>query len=257
MMDAGSGRKTPGYTWNGGRIENGSTTGEGHAGTRGGRLASILIAEDEERIAAFVEKGLRAAGHTTAIAHTGPAALEAACSGEFHLMILDIGLPGMDGFQVLEAVRGQGQDLPVIILTARDSVTDTVTGLEGGADDYMAKPFRFEELLARVRLRLREKPAASEPTTLNAAGIELDLRTRVAQVDGRSLELSSREFSLLAAFMRHPGQVLSRQQLLSQVWGFEFDPGSNVVDVYVRYLRAKVGAQRIKTVRGAGYRLVQ
>ncbi|MGO1319480.1 MAG: response regulator transcription factor [Galactobacter sp.] len=220
-------------------------------------MASILIAEDEERIAAFVEKGLRAAGHTTAIAHTGPAALEAACSGEFHLMILDIGLPGMDGFQVLEAVRGQGQDLPVIILTARDSVTDTVTGLEGGADDYMAKPFRFEELLARVRLRLREKPAASEPTTLNAAGIELDLRTRVAQVDGRSLELSSREFSLLAAFMRHPGQVLSRQQLLSQVWGFEFDPGSNVVDVYVRYLRAKVGAQRIKTVRGAGYRLVQ
>lgn len=257
MMDTGSGRKAPGYTWNGGRIESGSTTGEGPAGTRGGRLASILIAEDEERIAAFVEKGLRAAGHTTAIAKTGPAALDAACSGDFDLMILDIGLPGMDGFQVLEAVRGQGQDLPVIILTARDSVTDTVTGLEGGADDYMAKPFRFEELLARVRLRLREKSAASEPTTLNAAGIELDLRTRVAQVDARSMELSSREFSLLAAFMRHPGQVLSRQQLLSQVWGFEFDPGSNVVDVYVRYLRAKVGAQRIKTVRGAGYRLVQ
>jgi DNA-binding response OmpR family regulator len=220
-------------------------------------LASILIAEDEDRIAAFIDKGLRAAGHTTAVASTGPAALEAACSGDFQLMILDIGLPGMDGFQVLEAVRGQGRALPVIILTARDSVTDTVTGLEGGADDYMPKPFRFEELLARVRLRLREKPAAAEPTSLSVSGIDLDLRTRIAQVDGRSMELSSREFALLAAFMRHPGQVLSRQQLLSQVWGFDFDPGSNVVDVYVRYLRAKVGVERIRTVRGAGYRLLQ
>jgi DNA-binding response OmpR family regulator len=219
-------------------------------------LASILIAEDEDRIAAFIDKGLRAAGHSPTVASTGPAALEAACSGQFQLMILDIGLPGMDGFQVLEAVRGQGQDLPVIILTARDSVTDTVNGLESGADDYMSKPFRFEELLARVRLRLRERPAAAEPTKLSACGIDLDLRTRVAQMDGRSVELSSREFSLLGAFMRHPGQVLSRQQLLSQVWGFEFDPGSNVVDVYVRYLRGKVGADRIRTVRGAGYQLV-
>lgn len=221
-------------------------------------MAAILIAEDETRIAAFIEKGLTSAGHTCTVAATGPDALELACSGRFDLMILDIGLPQMDGFSVLEAVRGQGSDLPVIILTARDSVTDTVSGLEGGADDYMAKPFRFEELLARVRLRLREKDrAGSDATSLSASGMSLDLRTRVVEADGRAIELSSREFALLAAFMRHPGQVLSRQQLLSRVWGYEFDPGSNVVDVYVRYLRAKIGAQRIRTVRGAGYQLVE
>jgi DNA-binding response OmpR family regulator len=221
-------------------------------------VAAILIAEDETRIAAFIEKGLTSAGHTCIVAATGPDALELACSGRFDLMILDIGLPQMDGFSVLEAVRGQGSDLPVIILTARDSVTDTVSGLEGGADDYMAKPFRFEELLARVRLRLREKDrAGSDATSLSASGMTLDLRTRVVEADGRAMELSSREFALLAAFMRHPGQVLSRQQLLSRVWGYEFDPGSNVVDVYVRYLRAKIGAQRIRTVRGAGYQLVE
>lgn len=217
-------------------------------------MAAILIAEDEPRIAAFIEKGLRAAGHTTAIAPTGPEALDRASSGGFDLMILDIGLPQLDGFGVLETVRGQGSRLPVIILTARDSITDTVVGLESGADDYMAKPFRFEELLARVRLRLRD-PGQVDGMTLRASGLQLDLRTRIVQVDGRSHELSAREFALLEAFMRHPGQVLSREQLLSQVWGYEFDPGSNVVDVYVRYLRAKIGAERIATMRGAGYRL--
>jgi DNA-binding response OmpR family regulator len=218
-------------------------------------VAAILIAEDEPRIAAFVEKGLRAAGHATTVARDGHTALEHAASGEFDLLILDLGLPGRDGFSVLEALRGQGSALPVIILTARDSVTDTVAGLEGGADDYMSKPFRFEELLARVRIRLRDRGA--EPTSvLGVNGLSLDVRTRMANVDGAEVELSNREFTLLETFLAHPGQVLSREQLLSRVWGFDFDPGSNVVDVYVRYLRNKIGSGRIVTVRGAGYRFV-
>jgi DNA-binding response OmpR family regulator len=218
-------------------------------------MAAILIAEDEPRIAAFVEKGLKAAGHSPTIARDGREALDHASSGEFDLMVLDIGLAVLDGFQVLEALRGQGSQLPVIILTARDSVTDTVAGLEGGADDYMAKPFRFEELLARVRIRLRDQGVA-QGVQLSTADLSLDLRTRMVSVSGRAVELSSREFALLETFMRHPGQVLSREQLLSRVWGYDFDPGSNVVDVYVRYLRNKIGGDRILTVRGAGYRLV-
>jgi DNA-binding response OmpR family regulator len=217
-------------------------------------VAAILIAEDEARIAAFVDKGLRAAGHTTTVAADGRRALEHATSGEFDLMILDIGLPGMSGFEVLEVLRGQGSTLPVVILTARDSVTDTVAGLEGGADDYMAKPFRFEELLARVRIRLRDDVTTS-PTVLSHGALALDVRTRVATVGDRRVELSAREFALLEMFLQHPGQVLSREQLLSRVWGYDFDPGSNVVDVYVRYVRNKIGSQLIETVRGAGYRL--
>jgi DNA-binding response OmpR family regulator len=217
-------------------------------------MAAILIAEDEARIAAFVDKGLRAAGHTTTVAADGRVALEHAASGQFDLMVLDIGLPGMSGFQVLEVLRGQGSSLPVIILTARDSVTDTVAGLEGGADDYMAKPFRFEELLARVRIRLRDT-VTTAPTALSHGTLSLDVRTRIATVGEARVELSAREFALLEMFLQHPGQVLSREQLLSRVWGYDFDPGSNVVDVYVRYLRNKIGSQLIETVRGAGYRL--
>jgi two-component system copper resistance phosphate regulon response regulator CusR len=217
-------------------------------------VAAILIAEDEPRIASFVDKGLRASGHSTLVAGNGREALEHAASGQFDLLILDIGLPGMDGFAVLEALRGQGSKLPVIILTARDSVTDTVAGLEGGADDYVAKPFRFEELLARVRIRLRE-PGQGGPVSLSHGDLSLDLRTRIARAGERSVELSAREFALLEMFLQHPGQVLSREQLLSRVWGYDFDPGSNVVDVYVRYLRNKIAGSRIETVRGAGYRL--
>ena len=217
-------------------------------------MAAILIAEDEPRIAAFVEKGLRSAGLSTTVARTGPDALDYACTNEFDLMVLDIGLPLMDGFAVLEALRGQGSTMPVIILTARDSVTDTVAGLEGGADDYMAKPFRFEELLARVRIRLRDT-APAQSVVLGHGELSLDLRTRVVTVAGKPVELSAREFTLMETFLRHPNQVLSREQLLSRVWGYDFDPGSNVVDVYVRYLRNKIGSDRIATVRGAGYRL--
>jgi len=214
----------------------------------------ILIAEDEARIASFVEKGLRGNGFVTSVVGDGLAAYDVAASGAFDLLILDIGLPLSDGFTVLRRLREARVAIPVIILTARAGVTDTVAGLEGGADDYIAKPFAFEELLARVRLRLRAD-RAPEVTVLRVADLALDLRTRRAYVGERSMDLSTREFALAEVFCRHPDQVLTREQLLSHVWGFDFDPGSNVVDVYVRYLRRKIGAERIETVRGTGYRL--
>jgi DNA-binding response OmpR family regulator len=218
-------------------------------------VSRILVAEDETRIAQFVEKGLRAAGHATTHAQDGETALMLARAGSFDLVLLDVGLPALDGFAVLRRLRGEGVRTPVIMLTARDGVEDTVAGLEGGANDYVTKPFQFAELLARIRLRLREEPPADGGVLLRAGDLALDLRTRRVEVDGAVRDLSAREFSLLEVFLRHPGQVLSREQLLGQVWGYDFDPSSNVVDVLVRTLRAKVGAARIETVRGAGYRL--
>ncbi|MEU5978618.1 response regulator transcription factor [Streptomyces sp. NPDC017979] len=215
----------------------------------------ILIVEDEERIAAFVEKGLRANGFTTSVVHDGDAAFDYAVTGGFDLVILDIGLPGKDGFTVLRQLREAQVSVPVIVLTARDSVRDTVAGLEGGADDWMTKPFRFEELLARVRLRLRTAARAPEVTVLRNGELTLDLRTRRARSGERTVDLTAREFVLLELFLRHPGQVLSREQILSHVWGYDFDPGSNIVDVYVRALRKKLGPDRVETVRGMGYRL--
>ena len=217
-------------------------------------MSRILIVEDEARIASFVEKGLRANGFATEIAADGEAALTRMRVGTFDLVILDLGLPDRDGLDVLRDVRAHHAGLPVVILTARDSVRDTVVGLEGGADDYITKPFRFEELLARVRVRLRGERAA-EPTVLRNGEVVLDLRTRQVVVEGKALDLSAREFALAEVFFRHPGQVLSREQLLSQVWGYDFDPGSNVVDVYVGYLRKKLGKGRVVSVRGMGYRL--
>ncbi|MFF3319062.1 response regulator transcription factor [Streptomyces sp. NPDC003035] len=215
----------------------------------------ILIAEDEERIASFVEKGLRSNGFTTTVAADGDTALDRAVTGGFDLMVLDIGLPGRDGFTVLRELREARVTLPVIVLTARDSVRDTVAGLEGGADDWMTKPFRFEELLARVRLRLRTAARTPEVTVLRSGDLSLDLRTRRARSGERTVDLTAREFVLLELFLRHPGQVLSREQILSHVWGYDFDPGSNIVDVYVRALRKKLGAERLETVRGMGYRM--
>ena len=214
----------------------------------------ILVAEDETRIAQFVQKGLRAHGFVPTVVEDGQSALQHALSDEFDLMVLDIGLPVIDGFTVLTRLRDVGSTMPVIILTARDSITDRVTGLQGGADDYMSKPFGFEELLARIRLRLRE-PSRTDSSALVHGGVRLDTGSRRVTVDGRDVDLSAREFALAEVFLRHPGQVLSREQLLSRVWGYDFDPGSNVVDVYVRYLRKKIGADRIETVRGSGYRL--
>ena len=216
-------------------------------------MKRVLIVEDEPRLASFLEKGLAANGFTTFAVQDGAVASMVARDEEFDLMILDLGLPGMDGFRVLEEVRSRGQKLPVIVLTARDDVDDKVRGLDAGADDYVTKPFKFEELLARIRARLRaDRP--EEEVELRAGPITLDPRSRRADVDGEQVELSTREFALLETFMRHPGQVLSREQLLSRVWGYDFDPGSNIVDVYVGYLRRKVGGETIETVRGAGYR---
>jgi two-component system, OmpR family, copper resistance phosphate regulon response regulator CusR len=217
-------------------------------------MSRILIAEDEVRIASFLEKGLRANGFSTEVVSDGEEALRLARSGRFDLLVLDLGLPGRDGFEVLRELRQEGGQLPVVILTARDSVGDTVAGLEGGADDYITKPFRFEELLARVRVRLRGERAA-EPTVLRVSSAALDLRTRQGIVEGTAVDLSAREFALAEFFFRHPGQVLSREQLLSHVWGYDFDPGSNIVDVYVGYLRKKLGKERITSIRGMGYRL--
>lgn len=218
-------------------------------------MASILIADDEARISGFIDKGLRAAGFATRIATNGSDALALARTGEFDLLVLDINMPGMDGFAVLDELRGSGDRIPVIMLTARVELHDTVAGLEAGADDYLGKPFRFDELLARIRLRMR----TSEPTStteLIHRDLSLDIRSRRARVGERSVELSAREFALAEEFIRHAGQVLSREQLLSRVWGYDFDPGSNVADVYVGYLRQKLGSDRIETVRGAGFRLV-
>jgi DNA-binding response OmpR family regulator len=217
-------------------------------------MSRILIAEDEPRLASFLEKGLRAQGFTTTVVTDGTAASAVARDDEFDLLVLDLGLPGKPGADVLRDLRASGQRMPVLILTARDDVETTVAGLEAGADDYVTKPFRFEELLARIRARLREQPEP-EQTVLEAGGVTLDTRSRRATVEGRTVELSAREYTMLEVLMRHAGQVLSREQLLSHVWGYDHDPGSNVVDVYVGYLRKKLGADVIETARGMGYRL--
>jgi DNA-binding response OmpR family regulator len=218
-------------------------------------ISRILIIEDEDRISSFVAKGLKSSGFQPTIADTGREGGYLAQTGDFELIILDLGLPDEDGFSVLKRIRNAQVATPVIILTARSSIDDTVAGLENGADDYMAKPFRFEELLARVRLRLRPQANGADTRILRVGTLELDLGSRRAKLEGREIDLSAREFSLAEAFMRNAGQVLSREQLLSRVWGYDFDPGSNVVDVYVRYLRNKLGAEWFTTVRGMGYRL--
>jgi DNA-binding response OmpR family regulator len=214
----------------------------------------ILIAEDEPRLASFLQKGLRSNGFATTVAEDGAKASLMARDDEFDLLVLDLGLPGKDGTEVLRELRASGQQMPVIILTARDDVSDKVAGLERGADDYVTKPFRFEELLARVRARLRDERTV-ERTVLRAGEVVLDLRTRRAATEGRTVDLTAREFTMLEVLIRHAGQVLSREQLLSHVWGYDYDPGSNVVDVYVGYLRRKLGPDAIETVRGMGYRL--
>jgi DNA-binding response OmpR family regulator len=217
-------------------------------------VTSILVVEDSARIGAFVEKGLRANGFATHWVKTGAEGLTESLTGAHDLVVLDLGLPDLDGADLLHALRAAGRTTPVVILTARDSVVDRIAGLSGGADDYLSKPFAFEELLARIRLRLRGH-AEAEPAVLRAGELTLDLRTRRVSVAGKESDLTAREFALLETLVRNRGQVLSREQLLGSVWGFDFYPGSNVVDVYVRYLRRKVGTDRIETVRGMGYRL--
>jgi len=218
----------------------------------------ILVAEDEPAIADFIEHGLSAEGYAVTVAATGERALELALSNDFALMILDRMLPGRDGIEVLEALRTANPELRVIMLTARSEIDDRVAGLDAGAVDYMTKPFAFDELAARVRAHLRV-PAQRESTRLEALGIELDLLTRRVTRDGSEVALSTKEFDLLTYFLRHPANVLSREQLLSAVWGYSHDPGTNIVEVYVSYLRRKLSRPGspapIVTVRSVGYRL--
>jgi DNA-binding response OmpR family regulator len=216
-------------------------------------MARILIAEDDPLIGSFLEKGFRAHGFSTLVADDGERAQHLSLTEEFDLLILDMGLPERDGFHVLQELRSRGKTLPVLVLTGR-SERDVVACLEAGADDYMRKPFHFEELLARVRTRLRSR-GTEEPNVLSAGEVRLDLRTRRATVRERTVNLTSREFMLLETLLRHPDQVLSREQLLSHVWGYFFDPATNLVNVYISSLRKKLGADIIESVRGVGYRL--
>jgi len=217
-------------------------------------MKRILIAEDEAGMASFLEKGLASRGYAVKVVTDGAATTAIASDEDFDLLILDLGLPDVDGLAVLRELRRRGERMPVLILTARDDLSDKIEGLDAGAGDYVTKPFKLEELLARVRVQLREGSAA-EPTVLEVGAVTLDIRTRKAMIDGEVVELTAREFKMLETFMTHAGQVLSREQLLAQVWGYDYDPGSNVVEVYIRYLRRKLGEGLIETVRGMGYRL--
>jgi DNA-binding response OmpR family regulator len=219
----------------------------------------ILLVEDERGIADFVERALRAQGHAVEVAADGVDGGLRAVGSDLDLVILDVMLPGRDGFEVLDEIRTVKPALPVIMLTARGEVADKVAALDAGATDYMTKPFSVEELLARVRAHLRT-PVQAETTRLRVADIELDMLRRTVSRDGSAVHLSAKEFDLLAYFMRHPGQVLSREQILNGVWDYSHDPGTNIVEVYVGYLRRKLALGDrpvpIQTVRSAGYRLV-
>jgi DNA-binding response OmpR family regulator len=219
----------------------------------------VLLVEDEERVASFVAKGLAGAGFFTEVAPDGKSALARIRAGDAaDLILLDVGLPDMDGFEVLAELRKVDQTTPVIMLTARSDVPSRVHGLDLGADDYLPKPFDFDELIARMRAQLRHS-RQSEGSVLESGDLHLDLKTRRVKRADRVADLTSREFSLLEFLMRHDGQVLTRSQILGSVWGYGFDPQSNVVDVYIGYLRGKVdrpGEETvIETVRGGGYRL--
>ncbi len=220
-------------------------------------MKRILIAEDESRIAAFLEKKLQEHSFFTSVATDGYEAVHMVRSQNFDLLILDLGLPGKDGTEVIEELRGQGEHIPILILSARDDVNDKVAGLKGGADDYITKPFSFEELLARLLLRLRDRqpPRHKQEEVLKVGNIVLDLPKRQVKIGDRPIRLSNQEFILLDTFMRHPNQVLSREELLNYVWGYNFDSSSNIVDVYVGHLRRKLGENLIETVRGVGYKL--
>jgi DNA-binding response OmpR family regulator len=216
------------------------------------------VVEDEPAIADFIERGLRAEGYSVTCVHDGAAAQIEALNGEYALVLLDVLLPRQSGLAVLEAIRERGNDLPVILLTARGEVEHKVEGLDKGANDYVVKPFSFAELMARVRAQLR-RPGQADAAELRVGDIRLDYRTRQVERAGREVRLTAREFELLAYLMRHPNQVLSRGQILNAVWGFGHEPGTNVIDVYVGYLRRKLrtnGTLPIETVRSVGYKLV-
>lgn len=223
-----------------------------------GRLQAmkVLVIEDSERMARTYQKGLGEEGYVVTVAADGPTGLQLACGGDFDLVLLDVNLPGMDGFSLVRELRKNRSDVPVVMVTARDTVQDRIEGLDGGADDYITKPFSFAELLARVRAVMR-RPGSRGESVLRFADIELDPVRGTASRGGHALHLSAREFSLLRAFMRQPGSILGRSQLYEDVWGDQYDGLSNVLDVYVNYLRNKLeqdgGGRVIHTLRGRGY----
>ncbi len=216
----------------------------------------ILVIEDEAKVASFIRRGLEAEGYSVDIVPDGEAGLTQAFEYEYDLVILDVMLPKRDGLNVLQDMRKHKLHVPVLMLTARDTVADKVTGLDRGADDYLTKPFAFEELLARIRVLLRRDSPLS-PSTLSVADLELDLISRKVTRAGTRIELTAKEFALLEFFLRHPGRVLSRALIAQHVWGVDFDTFTNVIDVYVNYLRKKLDAgfpaKLIHTVRGVGY----
>jgi two-component system, OmpR family, response regulator len=214
----------------------------------------VLIVEDERKLAELVARGLREEGHAADIAGRGEEAVWMAQATRFDAIVLDVMLPGLDGFAVCRRLRDEGVWTPVLMLTARDAVEDRVSGLDAGADDYLAKPFAFDELLARLRALTRRAPV-ERPTMLSVDDLRLDPAAHRAWRGEDELDLSAKEFALLELFMRNPGAVLSRDQLLDGAWDLSFERRSNVIDVYVGYLRGKVGRDAIETVRGIGYRL--
>ncbi|GBD24248.1 Transcriptional activator protein CopR [bacterium HR29] len=218
----------------------------------------ILLVEDERRLAAAVRRVLEEEGHVVDVVYDGEDGLYQALVEEYDAIILDVMLPGKDGFSVARELRAKGRTTPILMLTARDAIPDRVAGLDAGADDYLVKPFALSELLARLRaLDRRARMSASEPHVLRVGDLELDLRAREARRQGRRIELTAKEFALLEALMRHPGQVLTRSQLLDMVWHYDAAIESNIVDTYIHYLRTKVDKdfepKLIRTVRGAGY----
>jgi len=218
----------------------------------------ILVVEDERRLAQIVRRVLEEEGHTVDLAHDGEEGLAMASDGSHDVILLDILLPEIDGIEVCRTLRRNRVDTPVLLLTALGDVDDRVRGLDAGADDYLAKPFAFQELLARIRALGRRKVQAREPTQLEVDGLMLDLRRHRAERDGRIIELSPKEFSLLEFLMRNQGRVVTRMQILDHIWGYDYATDSNLVDVYMAYLRRKVdseGPSLIRTVRGVGYAL--
>ena len=221
----------------------------------------ILLVEDDQRIVDFVQRGLKAEGYMIEVARSGIEAISLATEGKFQAIILDLGLPDLNGRQVCERLRATGVDTPILMLTARDTVQDKVTGLRSGADDYMTKPFSFEELLARIEVLMRRRGGGSKPENkeLQIADLVLNLETHEVRRGETPIDLTPKEFSLLECFMRMPGKVLSRTRILEQVWGYSADPLTNVVDVYIRQLRRKIDddfdLKLLKTVRGFGYKL--
>lgn len=216
--------------------------------------AKVLVVEDDQRIAASIRRSLAYEGYSVAVVHSGTAALSEASSNPPDLLVLDLMLPGMDGLEVCRRLREAGDEFPILMLTARDGITDRVDGLDAGADDYLVKPFAYEELLARVRALLRRvEPGGRERLTFGPLSMDVDAMDTT--VGGERLELTSLEFRLLEYFLRNPRVVLSRHQILLEVWGLDADTSSNIVDVYVSYLRHKLGphAGLLQTVRGAGY----